>query len=181
MCLGSPDLRKECHFRRRERIAHAVSGRATIIPSVAPTHPFRRTANPAPLASLLRGIIALVAIALLRLPHDHPQRDCEPAASRWAARHPRHRHKHPAQARNALVLCHARPNALHHTRRDPDSLPPAAAATATTRSTHVLGLTLPPDCDSGLFCLKGGLCRQLRHGGASGPGRTQHQRRRRRH
>jgi hypothetical protein len=82
VCLGLPDLRRESHFRRPERIAHAVAGQAAIIPSVAPTRTFIRPANPDTFTSLLAATIAPAATAHLHLPHSTQQRAYEAATSR---------------------------------------------------------------------------------------------------
>ena len=81
MRLGFPDLRKGCHFRRRESIAHAVCWQATIISGVAQRHTFIRVANADALTPQLRGIIAHAAIAHLHIPHSTRQRDLEPVAT----------------------------------------------------------------------------------------------------
>jgi hypothetical protein len=59
-------------------------------------------------------------------------------------------------------------------RRVPEPLHRAAPGAPTARPTHVLRLIQPSDCDTGLFCLKGGLCRQSGHGRTHGPDREQH-------
>lgn len=71
---GNPDYDQGCHFGRRQRIAHTISCRATIILGVAQTHPFIRGAKPATFSRQTPEIIASAAIAPPPSPQSRPTR-----------------------------------------------------------------------------------------------------------